>query len=127
MSVPFYSVKVARFLLSAQLMVLLIISLLFFALAGAEWGLAAIAGGMVAWLPNILFMFFACRFEKHKNVKGKIVWSLALGGALKMVTAFIIFVVAVGVFGVAIKPLGLAWLSVLAVQILAPVVINNEG
>jgi len=46
---------------------------------------------------------------------------------LKVLATILLLVVALAVFGAAFTPLGLTWLSVLIVQIVAPAVINNKG
>lgn len=58
MSVSLYRVKFARTVLLLQLVIFVIIGALF-ALKELTWGLSALAGGLAAWLPNVLFMIFA--------------------------------------------------------------------
>ncbi|QKJ89204.1 ATP synthase protein I [Paramixta manurensis] len=126
MSVSLYSVKFARTLLLMQLVTLVVIGALF-ALKDVTWGASAIAGGLAAWLPNVLFMIFAWRLEAQAPAKGRVAWSFALGEVVKVFATIIFLIVALGVFDAVFVPLGLTWLSVLVVQILAPAVINNKG
>ncbi len=126
MSVSLYRVKFARTVLLLQLVILVIIGALF-ALKDLTWGLSALAGGLAAWLPNILFMIFAWRHQAGDPVKGRVAWSFALGEVAKVLTTILLLVVALAVFGAVFTPLGLTWLSVLIVQIVAPAVINNKG
>lgn len=126
MSVSLYRVKFARTVLLLQLVILVIIGALF-ALRDLTWGLSALAGGLAAWLPNILFMIFAWRHQAGDPVKGRVAWSFAFGEVAKVLTTILLLVVALAVFGAVFTPLGLTWLSVLIVQIVAPAVINNKG
>ena len=126
MSVSLYSVKFARTVLMLQLVTFVVIGALF-ALKDLAWGLSALAGGLAAWLPNIVFMIFAWRHQAGDPVKGRIAWTFLLGEVLKVLATILLLVLALAVFGAAFTPLGLAWLSVLIVQIVAPAVINNKG
>ena len=126
MSVSLYSAKLARTVLIIQLVALVIIGALF-ALKELTWGASAIAGGLAAWLPNVLFMFLAWRLQDQTPAKGRVAWSFALGEVLKVFATVIFLVVALGVLGAVFWPLAITWLSVLVVQIVAPAVINNKG
>lgn len=126
MSVSLYRVKFARTVLLLQLVTFVVIGALF-ALKELSWGLSALAGGMAAWLPNVLFMIFAWRHQAGDPVKGRMAWSFALGEVLKVLSTILLLIVALAVFRAVFMPLGLAWLSVVIVQIVAPAVINNKG
>ncbi|MBP2169030.1 ATP synthase protein I [Erwinia toletana] len=126
MSVSLYSVKFARTVLLLQLVTFVVIGMLF-TLKGVTWGASAIAGGLAAWLPNSLFMILAWRLGAQTPAKGRVAWSFAIGEVLKVFATILLLIVALGVFDAVFLPLGLTWLSVLVVQILAPAVINNKG
>ncbi len=126
MSVSLYSMKFARTVLLIQLVTFVVIGLLFM-LKDVTWGVSALAGGLAAWLPNVFFMFLAWRLQAQTPAKGRVAWSFALGEVLKVFATVLLLIVALGVFGAVFLPLGLTWLSVLVVQILAPAVINNKG
>lgn len=126
MSVSLYSVKFARTVLKLQLVTFVLVGALF-ALKDLTWGMSAIMGGLAAWLPGILFMIFAWRHRAGHEVTGRLAWTFALGGALKVIVTVLMLIVALGVFKAVFTPLVLAWLSVLIVQIVAPTVINNKG
>ncbi|CAJ1000261.1 F0F1 ATP synthase subunit I [Sodalis praecaptivus] len=126
MTLALYSGKVAGKLLFAQLMTLVLFSVLF-ALQSPRAAASAAGGGLSAWLPNVVFMLFACRHQAQAAVSGRIAWSFAVGEGLKMAATIALLVVALGMFKAAFVPLGLTYLSVLIVQILAPAVINNKG
>ena len=126
MSVSLYSLRLARTVLLIQLVTFLLISS-FFALKSIHWGASALAGGLSAWLPAVLFTFLAWRLQGQSPAKGRVAWTFALGEVCKVFTTIVLLVVALGVFGAVFWPLGLSWLSVLVVQIIAPVVINKKG
>ncbi|ERK17005.1 MAG: F0F1 ATP synthase subunit I [Pantoea sp.] len=126
MSVSLYSVKLARTVLLIQLVTFVVIGALF-TLKDVIWGASAIAGGVAAWLPNVLFMFLAWRLQGQTPAKGRVAWSFAFGEVLKVFATIIFLIVALGVFGAVFWPLAITWLSVLVVQIVAPAVINNKG
>jgi len=119
-------VKFARTVLLIQLVTFVLIGALF-ALYDLAWGVSALFGGLAAWLPNVLFMIFAWRHQAGHEVTGRLAWTFAFGEALKVVVTILMLIVALGVFKAVFTPLGLAWLSVLIVQIVAPAVINNKG
>lgn len=124
MPVSVYYGKVARKQLFLQLMTFVLVSAVF-SLKSLEWSVSALAGGVAAWLPNIVFMLFAARSQINSPASGKIAWSFAIAGGLKVVITIILLIVALGVFKVVFVPLGLTYLTVLIVQILAPAVINS--
>lgn len=111
--------------LSIQLITFVILSGAFCA-NSIEWGASALAGGLACWLPNIVFMLLS-RFEKAKEEDEpvRIAWFLALGAGLKVVTTIVVLVVAFGVFKASLTPLGLTYLAVLIVQIVAPAVVKR--
>ncbi|QHM73126.1 F0F1 ATP synthase subunit I [Mixta intestinalis] len=127
MSVSLYSVKLARTVLLWQLATLFVIGAIFFAFKDITWGASAIAGGLAAWLPNVLFVILAWRLGAQAPAKGRIAWSFALGEALKVFVTIFLLILALGVLDAVFMPVGLTWLSVLVVQIVAPAVINNKG
>lgn len=126
MSVSLYSVKYARTVLVIQLVTIVIVGALF-ALKDVTWGGSALAGGMAAWLPNVLFLFIAWRLQWQTPASGRVAWSFALGEIAKVFATIILLIVALGVFDAVFWPVGITWLSVLVVQMLAPAVINNKG
>ena len=72
-----------------------------------------------------MFALFALRHQAHKPALGRVAWSFAVGEALKVCITVALLVVALGVFKAAFFPLGLTYLSVLVMQIVAPIVINR--
>lgn len=124
MSVSLYSGKVARNLLLLQLMTFVLFSAVF-GLKSLAWSSSALAGGFAAWLPNAMFMLFALRHQAQTPAPGRVAWSFAIGEGLKVIITIVLLIVALGVFKAALIPLGLTYLAVLIVQIVAPAVINS--
>ncbi|MCG3470314.1 F0F1 ATP synthase subunit I [Xenorhabdus bovienii] len=125
MSVSLYSGRIALKLLLLQLMTFVILSVAF-CTRSIEWGASAFAGGLACWLPNAIFMLLT-RFQKAKeeDVPVRIAWFFAIGEAAKVVITIAVLIVALGVFKAAFAPLGVAYLAVLIVQIIAPAVMNG--
>ncbi|ATY92936.1 ATP synthase protein I [Pectobacterium atrosepticum SCRI1043] len=124
MPVSLYSGKVALRLLLLQLVTFALLSAVF-SLNSVNAAASALGGGLAAWLPNVLFVLFALRHQSHKPADGRVAWSFAIGEALKVFITIALLVVALGVFKAAFFPLGLTYLSVLVMQIVAPIVINR--
>ncbi|MCO7255962.1 MULTISPECIES: F0F1 ATP synthase subunit I [Dickeya] len=124
MSVSLYSGKLARLSLLLQLAVIFVAGAAFCA-GGFRAGASALAGGLAAWLPSMVFILFAVRHQADKPPEGRVAWSFAVGEALKMLFTIVLLVVALGVFHAAFFPLGLTYLVVLITQIVAPTVINR--
>ncbi len=97
-----------------------------FGIKSLEWSVSALAGGLAAWLPSAMFMLFACRHQAKTAAPGRVAWSFAIGEGLKVILTIALLIVALGLFKAAFVPLGLTYLSVLIVQILAPAVINGH-
>ncbi|CDH22712.1 MULTISPECIES: F0F1 ATP synthase subunit I [Xenorhabdus] len=125
MSVSLYSGRIALKLLLLQLMTFVILSVAF-CTRSIEWGASAFAGGLACWLPNAIFMLLT-RFQKAKeeDVPVRIAWFFAIGEVAKVVITIAVLIVALGVFKAAFAPLGVAYLAVLIVQIIAPAVMNG--
>ncbi|MEQ9888474.1 F0F1 ATP synthase subunit I [Pectobacterium zantedeschiae] len=124
MPVSLYSGKVALRLLLLQLVTFALLSAVF-SLNSVNAAASALGGGLAAWLPNVLFVLFALRHQSDKPADGRVAWSFAIGEALKVFITIALLVVALGVFKAAFFPLGLTYLSVLVMQIVAPAVINR--
>ncbi|CDH20577.1 F0F1 ATP synthase subunit I [Xenorhabdus bovienii] len=125
MSVSLYSGRIALKLLLLQLMTFVILSVAF-CTRSIESGASAFAGGLACWLPNAIFMLLT-RFQKAKeeDVPVRIAWFFAIGEVAKVVITIAVLIVALGVFKAAFAPLGVAYLAVLIVQIIAPAVMNG--
>lgn len=77
------------------------------------------------WLPNVCFVLFALRHQAGKPIEGRVAWSFAIGEALKVFITIAFLVVALELFKAAFVPLGLTYLAVLIMQIVAPAIVNR--
>ncbi|MDC9590318.1 F0F1 ATP synthase subunit I [Xenorhabdus sp. XENO-10] len=125
MSVSLYSGRMVLKLLFLQLMTFVILSVAF-CTKSIEWGASAFVGGLACWLPNAIFMLLG-RFQKtkEKGVPVRIAWFFAISEGIKVIIAITVLIVALGVFKAAFAPLGVAYLAVLIVQLIAPAVMNG--
>ncbi|WP_145557649.1 F0F1 ATP synthase subunit I [Yersinia aldovae] len=124
MPVSLYSGKIARKSLFLQLMTFVVLSAAF-GFKSLEWSVSALAGGLAAWLPSAIFMLFACRHQAKTAAPGRVAWSFAIGEGLKVIVTIILLIVALGLFKAAFATLGLTYLAVLIVQILAPAILSG--
>ncbi|AOM41813.1 F0F1 ATP synthase subunit I [Xenorhabdus hominickii] len=125
MSVSLYSGKMALKLLLLQFMTFVILSAAF-CTKSIEWGASAFVGGLACWLPNAIFMLLT-RFQKAKEEGApvRIAWFFAISEGVKVILAIAVLMVALVVFKAAFAPLGVAYLAVLIVQIIAPAVMSG--
>ena len=126
MSVTLYSGKAARKLLALQLLTFVLFGIGFSA-KEISWGFSAVLGGLSAWLPSVVFMLFALRHQAHTPAGGRVAWSFAIGEALKVVSTIVLMIVSLGWFKAVLFPLGLTYIAVLVVQIVAPAIIGRNS
>lgn len=124
MSVFLYSGKPAFLGLMLQAATFVLVSAVF-CLRSVEAGASALAVGLAVWLPNVCFVLFALRHQAGKPIDGRVAWSFAIGEALKVFITIALLVVALGLFKAAFVPLGLTYLAVLIMQIVAPAIVNR--
>jgi ATP synthase protein I len=124
MPVSYYSGNVARTLVIVQLVIFVLVGVAC-GVKSLSWGVSALMGGLAAWGPNALFMLFASRHQVQNEEYGRVAWSFAVGEGVKVVITIVFMVIALGLLKAALVPLGVAYLSVLITQILAPAVINS--
>lgn len=125
MSVSLYSGKPAILGLVLQAVTWGLLSAAF-CLRSLDAGASALAGGLAVWLPNVFFVLFALRQQAGMSTEGRVAWSFAVGEALKVFITIALLIVALGVFKVAFAPLGLTYLAVLLMQVVAPVVVSRR-
>ncbi len=125
MSVFLYNGKSAFKGLLLQAVTFVLLSAIF-CLRSLDAGFSALMGGLAVWLPNVFFVLFALRHQADKPTEGRVAWSFALGEALKVVITIVMLMVALGLFKATFAPLGLTYLAVLLVQIVAPAFVNRK-
>ncbi|MXP67612.1 ATP synthase subunit I [Pantoea sp. Aalb] len=125
----FISMKSILKLLFIQLFLIGIIST-FFSLKSISWGLSALAGGVAAWLPTMVFIFVSQHlnifvFNQTKMHKKLIAWNFVLGELIKIFMMVIFFIVALVVFKAFFLPLIITWLLIMILQIILLIVIHK--
>lgn len=110
-------------LLLVQLVVFIVTSLLLY-LVNPLWIVPALFGGLVAWLPNVVFALFTQHTLTGTSISSTISWSFTLAWISKIAVTIILLIVAIQVFKTEFIPLGLGFLSVVIMQFLAPIVVS---
>ncbi len=95
-----------------------ILSIIFFAVWGEQNGLSAMAGGVIAVLPNFVFATLAFSYVGASS-SGKIVKSFFLGEAIKLLLTMVLFALAFGMLKVNFTPLFVCYAISLAVPFTA--------
>ena len=126
MSVTLFNGKAARIVLALQLLTFGLFGI-GFATKEISWGYSAVLGGLSAWLPSVVFMLFALRHQAHTPAGGRVAWSFAIGEAFKVVSTIVLMIVSLGWFKAALFTLGLTYIAVLVVQIVAPAMIGRSN
>ncbi|MCL1143831.1 ATP synthase subunit I [Shewanella gaetbuli] len=79
-------------------------SILLFVMWGVQYGLSALAGGLIAVLPNFVFATLAFS-HAGASASGKVVKSLFLGEAVKLLLTIVLFAIALGLLKMDFGPL----------------------
>jgi ATP synthase protein I len=115
----------AKRLLTCQVLLTAVVSILIVAMYGLSAGKSAALGGLVSIIPNAYFAWVVFRFQGAKSAR-KIVNSLYKGEAVKLLLTFVLFGL---VFAyVPIKPLAffLTYIVVQMVYWFAPLIFDNK-
>ncbi|MDO6679027.1 MULTISPECIES: ATP synthase subunit I [unclassified Shewanella] len=94
-------------------------SIFFFALWGAQYGFSALAGGLIAVLPNFVFATLAFSHAGARASR-KVVWSFFLGEAVKLLLTIVLFACAFGLLNTSFMPLFISYLLALLIPWTAP-------
>ena len=106
--------KVVRRVLQLQLLTVLSGFVLAWALAGREQGVSALLGGLIGFLPNLVFAFLFGRKDPGKTAH-QVVRAFYIGETLKLALTGLLFVIAFHLPGVSALPLFIAFAAVMAV------------
>lgn len=110
-------------LLIVQLIALMAVSLLLY-LKSPSWPVPGLFGGLIIWLPNVLFALFTQHNLEKAPISSAISWSFTMAWITKIIVTIILSIVAIQVFKTEFIPLSLGFLSVIIMQFLAPVIIS---
>ncbi|KAB7664348.1 ATP synthase subunit I [Plesiomonas shigelloides] len=116
--------RFARRIWWIQASVVLLFSLLF-SVYRLQWGWSALACGVVVLIPNALFAWFAFRYGGALHSE-QVMRSFMVGELTKIFVTVALFALVYRYMDVLLLPLCLTYLAVLAVNLLAPVIFNNN-
>ncbi|MGQ3890849.1 ATP synthase subunit I [Legionella sp. CNM-4043-24] len=116
--------KVSR-LLWFQFGLCLLISLALFALSGRREALSAFAGGMVAFLPALLFARNVFRYQGARSAR-QIAKSMYVGEGLKIIFSVALFTLVFVFYKVAPLTFFLTYIAVVLSHWFAPLIIANK-
>lgn len=116
-------VTISRILI-LQFVILLVISL-FFTRNDPRLGAAALAGGLALCIPNVIFALITQFKEPPPPLSGSITWIFFIGWMLKILITIALLIIMIGIFKNEIIPLGIAFLAMLLVHMLAPLLIDS--
>lgn len=86
---------------------------------------SAFIGGMIAVIPSLIFALYAFRFAGANSAK-MVTNSFYRGQSLKLLTTFVLFIVAFKWMNVIIEPLMLSFILTLLTHWLAPFYFNQR-
>lgn len=116
--------KVGRLLL-LQLGVCLLLPLGLYFMSGKQAAWSALAGGMVAFLPAVLFAKMAFKYQGARAAR-EIVKSIYLGEGLKIMFSALLFALVFIFYKVSPLTFFLAWIAVNMSHWFAPLIITNK-
>lgn len=116
------SVTITR-LLVVQLFAFIVVSALLY-FKHPFWPVPGLCGGLIAWLPNVIFVLFTQHNLKKTPISSGMSWSFTVAWISKLIVTIVLLIVAIQVFKTEFIALGLGFLSVVITQFLAPIVIG---
>ena len=117
--------KAALKLIATQAVLVLIISLTILVGWGSAAAVSALIGGATAVIPSFVFAFYAFRFVGASKAK-MVTSSFYRGQALKLLTTFVLFVIAFKYLDVIIAPMMVTFIIALMTHWLAPIYFNQR-
>ena len=86
---------------------------------------SALVGGMIVVIPSLVFALYAFRFAGAQSAK-MVTSSFYRGQSLKLLTTFVLFIIAFRFLDVAVEPLMLTFIITLMTHWLAPFYFNQR-
>jgi len=106
--------KVVRRVLLLQLLAILLIVVVMWALGGKGYTVSAMLGGMVGFLPNAVFAFLFGRNDVGKSAN-QVVRAFYVGEAIKLALTAVLFITVFQLPGIQALPLFIAFVAVMTV------------
>ncbi len=117
--------KAALKLVRLQGLIGVITSLIIFFGWGQTAGLSALAGGAIAVIPSFVFAMYAFRFVGAMSAK-MVTASFYRGQSLKLLTTFVLFIIAFRFLAVDIEPLIITFIITSFTHWFAPIYFNQR-
>jgi ATP synthase protein I len=117
--------RAALKLVGSQALFVLMITLIVFLGWDSTIAKSALVGGMIVVIPSLVFALYAFRFAGAQSVK-MVTSSFYRGQSLKLLTTFVLFVIAFKFLDVVIEPLMLTFIITLMTHWLAPFYFNQR-
>jgi ATP synthase protein I len=111
--------KSALRLVSTQALFVLVIGLIVYVVWDFDHARSAWIGGFTAVLPSLVFALYAFRFAGAQSAK-MVTTSFYRGQSLKLLTTFVLFIVAFKLLNVIIEPMMITFVITLLTHWLAP-------
>ena len=106
--------KLVSRVLQLQMLAILLIFSVAWALGGSQQGVSALLGGLVGFLPNTVFALLFGRKEPGKSAN-QVIRAFYMGEALKLALTALLFVIVFHLPGVSALPVFIAFAGVMAV------------
>lgn len=112
-------------LVGSQALFVLIIGLIIYLGWDFDKARSAVIGGTVAVLPNLVFALYAFRFAGAQVAK-MVTTSFYRGQSLKLLTTFVLFIIAFRFLNVVIEPMLITFIITLMTHWFAPFYFNQR-
>ena len=110
---------------ASQAVFVLIVSLACYEIWGFEYARSSFIGGMVAVIPSFIFAVYAIRFTGAKAAR-MVAQSFYRGQSLKLLTTFVLFIVAFNWLNVIAEPMFLTFFLTLLTHWFTPFYFNQR-
>ena len=114
--------QLARRLLRVQILATLLTALLFLVVKDSFSALAAIVGGLISVVPNMVFAAFAFAYAGARSSQ-QLVRSFFAGEGLKIILTAGLFAAVLSLLALPLAPLFSGFVAALAMQWLAPILL----
>ncbi len=106
--------KLVKRVLQLQMLTVLLVVAGAWALGGDKQGISALLGGLIGFLPNLVFAFLFGRRDPGKSAN-QVVRAFYVGEGLKLGLTVLLFMIVFQLPGIAALPLFIAFVAVMAV------------
>lgn len=112
-------------LVGSQAIFVMLISLIVYLVWDVQYARSAMIGGTIVVIPSLIFALYAFRFVGAQAAK-MVTSSFYRGQSLKLLTTFVLFIVAFKFLNVIVEPMMLTFIITLLTHWLAPFYFNQR-